>query len=387
MKARGLGLTAAHLLAMAALAASACGGGGSGGGDGGADAASPAFEGELCSGAAGCISGLGCETYTGVGAGAGQTIAICRQTCAQATDCNVTFPSDVCTNGYFTCTPTNDPSTDPCTKVNPNTVCHPDYQYCVTVGGGSCQPGEAPATYEGQTICRPAPADAGVTTDGGPQGACSGTDVQSSCSWPEFCTGTDCAAPQNVSATGQDSPSPSCAFTGSGGGNADQIRATPVASNGPILMAMAQDLTQADCSNAQLKTDMTADTNSQHLCNGDGNEQCGSTEFAVMFQGSVYDPAGAFVTAEGPSLDGQFYRIVEGGSTQGAGDDLTQAASGAVHAGHVIPQGDWTAHGGSFVLLRCFGAGNTTLTQGYTPAHYAQTTGNPGNTFCATWQS
>lgn len=381
------------ILAAVAVGAgySACGG--SGGGDGGSTGA----EGDVCDTAAPCNSGLVCKTYLGVGADGG-SIQICRATCQGASDCNATFTSDVCSGtGVCACTPSA--TSDPCTAVNPNAVCHPDYDYCVTAGSGSCQVGEAPATYNGKAICRPdgslsggggvdGGADAGV--DGGPTG-CSGTDVQSNCPWPEYCGGSGpCEVAQNMTAAGTDQPGIACDFSASGGGNADTLRTPPVGANGPILMAMAQDTSQADCNSQSLGLDMTPDTNTNnaHLCNGDAVQQCGATESVVMFQGTVYDPKGGFATTAGAALDHQFFRVIEGsGSTRGEAADLTKPSSGAGYTGHLIPQAGWTAAGGSFVLLRCFGANDQTLSEGYVPAHFAQTTGNPGNTFCATWMN
>lgn len=226
-------------------------------------------------------------------------------------------------------------------------------------------------------------ADGGSLGDGGSQGACSGLDVQSTCGWPEYCAGGACTPPQNATASGEDSPSSSCDFSG---GNADAIRASPMGANGPVIMAMAQDLNQQDCSNPKLHTDMSPSSQGPHLCDGDGNLQCQSAETAVLFLGSVYDPASAFATVEGPALDQQLFQLVEEGAAPGAGEDLTTPADGAVHAGHLVPQGDWSPRGGSFLLLRCFGAGAASLISGSVPAHYAQTAGNPGNTFCATWE-
>ena len=355
---------------------SACGGGG--GGDGGSVGA----EGDVCDSSSPCNSGLICKTYLGVGADGG-TIQICRQTCQGASDCNATVKTNSCSGtGVCACAPST--TADPCTAVNPNTICHPDYDYCVTVGGGACQPGEAAVTYNSQTICRP---DGSATsgTDGGT--GCSGTDVPSTCLWPNFCGGpSGCTPAQNMTATGTDQSSSACDFNSGGGGNADSLRQTPVGQNGPIIMTMSQDtITATDCTSATLGTDMSVNTNDNHLCDGDGLQQCGAQETVVLFQGAVYDPSAGFATAAGSALDSQFYRVVEGGTSPGTGTNLTVASSGAGYSGHVLPQAGWSAKGGSFVLLRCFGAGDQTLSQSVVPAHYGQTTGNPGNTFCSIW--
>jgi hypothetical protein len=355
-----------------------------------------------------CAAGLACKNFLDVPAPGGtQTIAVCEQTCTSNSDCNATYTKNVCASGFCSCTP-GPVGSDSCTAANPNTVCHPDYDYCATAvdgDAGSCNPGEAPALYNGVTICRPT----GTVTDAGTDGGsttCGYANSQGNCPWPQFCSGLGgvaCAFPQNVDDAGADSPDPACSYTGGPDGtdNADQLRqskGSPFApagggkSAGPILISMTQDTSGIHCGTELGGTD----TVHSALCFGDG-KYCGLTDDVAVFNGSVYDPAANFGTNEGMGLDGQFFAIAEAGSSAGQGQALSSmdATLATIQIGHVVPeQGNWSTVGGQFVLWRCFSAAGvdggpapvvTQVGGSLIPAHYAKTTGGPGNTFCSTW--
>ncbi len=352
-----------------------------------------------------CGVGLACKNYLDVPVPDGtQTIAVCQQTCTSNSDCDATYTKNVCTDGFCTCTPAP-VGADACTAANPDTVCHPDYDYCATAvaaDAGTCNPGEAPALYDGFTICRPT----GVASDAGVDGgvsSCGFDNTQGDCPWPLYCNGIGgvaCAFPQNIDDAGTDSPSAACSYTGGPDGtdNADQLRQSkgspfsPATAQSPIVISMNQDQSGIHCG-----TELgPGDTVNTALCFGDG-KYCGLEDDVAVFNGYVYDPAASFAPSESVQLDAQFYAIVETGSNAGQGQALgsTDPAVASKQIGHVVPeQGNWSTVGGQFVLWRCFlsagvdGGTPAVVTQiGGTliPAHYAKTTGGAGNTYCSSW--
>jgi hypothetical protein len=356
-----------------------------------------------------CGIGLACKNYLDVPVPDGtQTIAVCQQTCTSNSDCNATYPKNVCMAGVCACTP-GPVGSDPCTAANPNTVCQPDFDYCATVvdADAGCNTGEEPTLYDGVTICRPS----GASVDGGEDGgtsSCGYDNTEGSCPWPQFCSGQGgvaCAFPQNVDDAGTDAPDPACSYTGGPDAtdNADQLRetkGTPFGKQGPIVISLIQDQSGLHCDNELGPGDQANNA----LCFGDG-KYCGAsfgdepglyTDDVVVFNGYAYDPTASFAVDEGTELDGQFYAIVETGSNAGTGQPLsaTDPAIAYNQIGHIVPDlGNWTAVGGQFVLWRCFlsavdaGTAPIVTQVGGTliPADYAKTSGSAGNTYCGSW--
>ncbi len=379
-------MRARHLLAtpLALFLACSNGKGGPNGLVDGEACASPGAQGS-------CATGYACKSYVASG---GAPVNVCRATCATSTDCNQVFTENRCVSGFCTCSP-GPIGADACTADDPVTVCHPDYGYCAPglLPDAGCAAGEAPSPYDGVVLCRPA----GVAADGGPDGgggaSCGLEDSQGDCPWPQYCGPGGCAFPQNVDDAGADSPDPACAL---GGSNVDQLRqshgspfAPPQASapGGPILIQMTQDQTGLYCNQGLGPADSAPNG---ALCLGDGT-YCDVTDDVAIFTGFVYDPSGSFEVAQGTQLDEQFFAIAETGSNAGQGVSLaTLDPSVATNQiGHVVPSnGDWSAAGGEFILWRCFlhASVGSQISSGL-PAHYAQTTAGPGNTYCATWSA
>jgi hypothetical protein len=179
-----------------------------------------------------------------------------------------------------------------------------------------------------------------------------------------------------------------------GAGNADQLRqsgepfAPPegAAPGGPIIITMAQDPSGEFCG-AELHG---VDSMNPALCFGDG-KYCATADDVAVLTGYIYDPAASFQPGEGTLLDQQFFAVVESGSNAGSGEALSTLDSSVAtnQIGHVVPyNGEWTSSGGEFVLWRCFlHASASTAIGSSVPAHYAQTTSGPGNTYCTTWDT
>ncbi|MHB8419849.1 MAG: hypothetical protein ACYDCL_17375 [Myxococcales bacterium] len=361
-------------------------------------------EGQACAspGAQGsCAPGLTCEGYD---AGSGPS-SVCRQSCTDSSDCNQVFTENRCVAGVCSCVP-GAIGQDACTADDPATVCHPDYGYCApgVAADAGCNPGEAPAPYDGVLICRPAGAGGDGGFDAGSSG-CGIADSQGTCPWPQFCATASataaggCALPQNAGDGGQDIPDPLCDYTGgpTGNDNADQIRTSGgqpfgppegPSPGGPILITMAQDLSGLYCGSYLGGAQPSPN---DALCSGDGTF-CDRNDDVAVFTGYVYDPAASFAVSEGAALDKQFLAVVESGSGVGSGEALATRDPNlaTLQIGHVVPgAGNWTASGGAFILWRCFTASAVGTQMGGTliPAHYAQTSGYPGNTFCSTWST
>ena len=231
----------------------------------------------------------------------------------------------------------------------------------------------------------------GGQCQGSSQG-CGDPNTQGMCNWPEYCGDTaQCVPAQNMDPSGADDPSADCFYTGPPTANADAQRSTnnspgPVGQDGPILITVQQVDPAGDCSPYGLQG---PDVSDSALCDGDGSV-CGAMDQVAVFTGIVYDVNSAFATSEGTALDNQFYRVVQWSElgNVGNGFPMTHKYYGSIQDGHVVPQPDWTSAGGSFVLWRCFSSSqpySTVTPNKYIPAHFAKTSGNPGNTYCASW--